>query len=247
MQQGPGLKVEHACDIAVKTANEQNASEVILHIGTNNITSNDPVDIATQIESIGDQILTKCATVKQVTLSSIISRRTGPSHMSKINEVNNLLRSLQIKRNWGFIDNNNIDPDAHLNQDGIHLSTNGIKILAGNIIRHLRGESASICRPNSVSALARPAHPSVTTQQSHGYEYNDLQRQGLEHTPALYSDVLKFVPEPMSYPQYTGCYNCGERNHSQQKCRYDDVIRCHNCRGLGHKAKYCNFSDNYMY
>ena len=37
-----------------------------------------------------------------------------------------------------------------------------------------------------------------------------------------------------------GCYNCGERNHRSDMCRYDHKLRCTNCNQLGHKSKFCS-------
>ena len=38
-----------------------------------------------------------------------------------------------------------------------------------------------------------------------------------------------------------GCYNCGERNHRSDTCRYDHKIRCTECHQLGHKTKFCSY------
>ena len=42
-----------------------------------------------------------------------------------------------------------------------------------------------------------------------------------------------------------GCFNCGERNHRSDTCRYDHKLRCTNCHQLGHKSRLCkNYSYN---
>lgn len=33
-----------------------------------------------------------------------------------------------------------------------------------------------------------------------------------------------------------GCYNCGEHNHNQSRCRYDHRIKCTYCHNYGHKV-----------
>ena len=38
-----------------------------------------------------------------------------------------------------------------------------------------------------------------------------------------------------------GCFNCGERNHRSDTCRYDHKIRCTECHQLGHKNKFCSY------
>ena len=36
-----------------------------------------------------------------------------------------------------------------------------------------------------------------------------------------------------------GCYNCGERNHGVDQCRYTQKLRCLSCNRMGHKRKFC--------
>ena len=38
-----------------------------------------------------------------------------------------------------------------------------------------------------------------------------------------------------------GCYNCGEQNHQQDHCWFDNRVKCGNCGMLGHKSKLCSF------
>ena len=40
-----------------------------------------------------------------------------------------------------------------------------------------------------------------------------------------------------------GCFNCGEFNHVQSRCRYDHKIKCNKCNEYGHKSRYCNYSQ----
>ena len=58
-----------------------------------------------------------------------------------------------------------------------------------------------------------------------------------------------------SYPKYIndraqyggrksgGCFNCGELNHHQSKCRYDHKIRCDLCHVYGHKRRFCSYQN----
>lgn len=39
----------------------------------------------------------------------------------------------------------------------------------------------------------------------------------------------------------TGCYNCGEFNHHQSRCRFDHVILCTQCNSYGHKNRLCHY------
>ena len=38
---------------------------------------------------------------------------------------------------------------------------------------------------------------------------------------------------------YTGCFNCGERNHKRANCRYAVKLRCATCGQWGHKSNLC--------
>ena len=37
-----------------------------------------------------------------------------------------------------------------------------------------------------------------------------------------------------------GCHNCGEQNHHQDHCWFDNRVKCGNCGLLGHKSKLCS-------
>ena len=74
----PGAKVNDVCDAAVEMANELEAKEVILHVGTNDAEDNDTSEIVAKIESVRTHLLQTCPSVKRITLSSIIQRRRGP-------------------------------------------------------------------------------------------------------------------------------------------------------------------------
>ena len=38
----------------------------------------------------------------------------------------------------------------------------------------------------------------------------------------------------------SGCYNCGEYNHHQSRCRFDHKILCTHCNTYGHKSRLCH-------
>ena len=61
-----------------------------------------------------------------------------------------------------------------------------------------------------------------------------LQRRRYEQvdTYSRYSDRIR------------GCYNCGERNHQQISCRYNNRVQCENCWGYGHKRRLCQMHQS---
>ena len=79
---------------------------------------------------------------KKVTISSIIHRiKQTVLQRKKVDDANDLLKSIAKRNGWAFIDNKNITLD-HLVSDGVHLNTIGVRLLANNIIQHIGGTSA---------------------------------------------------------------------------------------------------------
>ena len=35
------------------------------------------------------------------------------------------------------------------------------------------------------------------------------------------------------------CSNCGEENHTTERCRYEQKLKCKTCGNFGHKQKHC--------
>ena len=208
----PGAKANDICDAAVEMANDLEPKEVILHVGTNDLEDDDASDIVTKIESVGTHLIQTCPSVKRITLSSIIQRRKGSVDIaSKINDINKHMKMVAYKQSWNFVDNSNIDPNEHVNYDGIHLNDAGVRVLATNIIRYLR----------SLETSYHKNRPPDTRR------FSDV----VKMSPSRHS-----YP---SQPMYTGCYNCGETNHNRANCKYNFSIQCNKCRAYGHKEKFC--------
>ena len=56
----------------------------------------------------------------------------------KTHRVNAELKHLANQRAWNVIDNDSISTDAHIAVDGVHMNSLGVKVLAQNIIQHIR-------------------------------------------------------------------------------------------------------------
>ena len=99
-----GEKIEDVAQRAKETASKHSVSEMIVHIGTNN-TSDDPETIAAKITSLCDTLQPT-----PVTVSSIIHRKyQSLSERKKVDDSNELLKSITTRNHWGFIDNRNIN------------------------------------------------------------------------------------------------------------------------------------------
>ena len=42
-----------------------------------------------------------------------------------------------------------------------------------------------------------------------------------------------------SHDNYSGCFNCGLKNHNRETCHFNKRVRCNACGHLGHKERYC--------
>ena len=132
----PGSSVDDMCHYAIPTIKKK-PDEVILHVGTNNITEADSarhiaekiVDLATFIEKESPQT--------KVTISSLITRKDSEAFKPKIEETNKILKSFATQRSWNFIDHKNIN-DSCLNNGGLHLNKKGHGFLIKNMINYLK-------------------------------------------------------------------------------------------------------------
>ena len=110
------------------TLKEDHSDTVIINAGTNNFTKKKQSAKETVDEIM--EIVKTCRSegVKHVYVSSITCR---PEYQTQINDVNKLLAYNAGIYNYNFIDNYCISK-IHLKRDGVHLSWEGICILANN-------------------------------------------------------------------------------------------------------------------
>ena len=111
---------------------ERNPDELIIHCGTNDLKS----DTSAHQKALDIVNLSQLVNVETaVVFSSLIHRNDELD--PKVNEVNVELEKLCHERNIGFINNDNIKPDLHLNNSRIHLNKQGTALLAKNFLHHL--------------------------------------------------------------------------------------------------------------
>ena len=262
-----GAKVEDVYDVTDKLVKTHRVSEVIFHVGTNNLQCNDPSVIATKLESLGEQILTNCNSVEKVSISSIMHRRKPHIDLQKkADDVNRLILDMTTKHGWGYIDNSVIDSERHLVSDGLHLNHVGVKIFASSLahhINHVIGDETSPIHLNQapkqqlyepitspppphryadVAAKRFPRSAEGPRSQTRPLQTTNQRSEHLTHPRRAPSDSIDNVAfsEPWyTHSAYRGCFNCGEMNHKQHNCYFESKIQCHTCKNFGHKAKYC--------
>ena len=117
-----------------KDCGERRLRSIILHVGTNNLVSDDAKEAAKQME---DLIVDAKSKAEKVAVSSVIKRYDNRVPHSKITEYNNLIHELCKKHNITFIDNSNID-QSMLNRSNLHLNHTGDKAFGKTLCAYLR-------------------------------------------------------------------------------------------------------------
>lgn len=107
---------------------------VVLHVGTNDIQHREPEEIAAEMKSLCQGIVSQ--SLSEIVISEIIKRQ-DPTINIKIEKTNLLLVNLCHKFKWQFIRQANIDT-SNLNASGVHLNTQGTAMLAKNYIEFLK-------------------------------------------------------------------------------------------------------------
>ena len=112
-----------------QTIANENPDDVIIHIGTNDLGSNQSAEeIAKSIVSLGMSY----ADSTHITVSEIITRDDYLNHKAKA--VNKILYKMCSERNIAYISHNNINK-IHLNGSKLHLNKNGTKMLSKNLCK----------------------------------------------------------------------------------------------------------------
>ena len=111
----PGAKVRSMKDYTKPCTREENPDHIILHVGTNDLSSdNSP-------ERVGKSIVDLFQDNRKVTISGIIPRNDEWNNKAEL--VNNHLKEMCKAANIDFIDNSkNFNPKKHLNNSKRHLN-----------------------------------------------------------------------------------------------------------------------------
>ena len=83
----------------VKPTLNKQPSQLIVHVGTNDLSSKTPTEIVKCISVLGDAIKTKNLKI-DLTFSEVITRNDEKALADKVNLVNEHLNKLCTQRNW---------------------------------------------------------------------------------------------------------------------------------------------------
>ena len=91
---------------------------VLLHVGTNNLASEEPEEVASKMDGLIKDLKDHA---KKIAISSVIKRYDNRVPASKITRFNNVVKNLCMKHNTTFLDNDHIDRSL-LNRSNLHLN-----------------------------------------------------------------------------------------------------------------------------
>ena len=127
-----GYTVDDMSDF-VKPFLRRKPDEIVLRIGTNNLSTDEPRQLGEKIVDLARFIEQESQSTK-LAVSSLIVRKDDLDR--KANNVNKTLLSFCNSNGWTFISNENIDASS-INKGGLHLNRTGVYKLAGNFRNHI--------------------------------------------------------------------------------------------------------------
>ena len=115
-------------DYIKPTQRDFNPDVYLLHVGTNDLSSNkSPEQISVDILNLANSLKLENNTV---IVSSIVPN--DDENKKKVDEVNIILEELCKANNVGIISHRNINPKRHLNRSRLHLNDAGVSLFARN-------------------------------------------------------------------------------------------------------------------
>ncbi len=241
---------------------------IVIHCGTNDVssgTTNTQI-VDSMEEAVTSIMITSPST--SVFISAICPRdNTGLSQ--KIEKLNKDLEELASRLGCSFIDSGkmmtyrNGDIDESQFADGLHFSKRGnmnfIRALSDGVPELKRNkdnvpvwtqvQNRSGNRSTNRNSKSRNpqthSHDRRNRQTQRNYHrHQNYQRMSYEHKYDRLRQGLKIhsnhgIRHYDNRDEYTGCFNCGLKNHNQKTCRFNRRIRCHACNAFGHKERYC--------
>ena len=121
----PGARVRCMHDY-VKPTIRENPDHIILHVGTNDLSTNIPTEkVAESIVDLASSLKSSACTVA---ISNITVR--NDRYRKKVSQVNKHLKTLCMEKNFELITHENKITERHLNGSKLHLNKRGTAILS---------------------------------------------------------------------------------------------------------------------
>ena len=117
----------------MKPSLRENPNHFILHLGTNDLISNNSA------KCIAESIIEKAVYLKNdkhdVSISSIVLRKDNLKN--KVDEVNNNLKEMCTEKNIFLIDHSKSIKQRHINRSKVHLNMKGSTVLGKTFVNHI--------------------------------------------------------------------------------------------------------------
>ena len=116
--------------------------QLILHVGTNDLKTQDPELIFQSIVSLQRQV-EESSPNTNIGISAILPRKedgSTPNLAQRISRVNSMLKTFCQRKQIGFIEHRNINLD-HLNRGGLHLTKTGSEVMSKNLKTYINSSN----------------------------------------------------------------------------------------------------------
>ena len=110
-------------------------SEIVLHVGTNDLKEHSLRVVAEQLVDLGNLISSSSPGTK-VTISALTQHYDEECLGKKVTDCNKVIKSFCNQNGWGFVKHPNFEESCVNNQE-LHLNKKGIAILASNLVNHI--------------------------------------------------------------------------------------------------------------
>ena len=130
----PGATIEDMDDY-IKPSSRASPDNLIIHIGTNNLPSDEPKQIVDKITKLAEAFQHSSPNTS-IAISELAPRNDSGELNSKGKSVNRLLRPSCVSRGWTYLEHG-LDAES-LNSKGLHLNKKGTAQLATDLNKYIK-------------------------------------------------------------------------------------------------------------
>ena len=117
----------------IKPVLRKDPENIIIHVWTNDVNSQEPRLIAEGIVNLALEIEGDAPNTN-IAISGLVSRADDKD--GKVSSVHKILKTFCHQNHWNFIEHNNVNL-THLNRGWLHLSKTGTALLAENFCKYI--------------------------------------------------------------------------------------------------------------
>ena len=128
----PGATIRDMRSHVVPTV-DKSPDQICLHVGTNDLKSSTPSDVADAIIDLAREV--EKASESEIVISELTAR--NDDYCDAVKAVNKRLKQFCNQNNWKLISHVNISSKG-LNKGGLHLNREGNELLQKNFVNFMR-------------------------------------------------------------------------------------------------------------